>query len=266
MALSYEEALATLQSMFAEPWTRDTLDAVLRHQKGHMENTVDFLLRHGDKDPQMLVDQLAAGKNPDDDTTALDEQLARQLSSPNSGMPSENSSTPAATSSSSGRGIPVTLPDDFLRIPGAGSGSQMESDAALARMLQDQMLSESQQQQRRRTQQRSSSRNVFPGGQAAAGGQPQVNIMDQLSAFGNTARKQFQLFASQVKDRAEGLAAGVPMSATNSNVTNSTNTNSTGNAGGFEMGESRGLLDDNDDDDHDAHRYGNANLAGQTPL
>ena len=60
MAITYEDALATLQSMFGEPWNRESLDYILRNQKGHMENTVDLVLRHGDKDPQILIDQLEA--------------------------------------------------------------------------------------------------------------------------------------------------------------------------------------------------------------
>ena len=99
MALSYEEALETLHSMFADSqWTRDTLDAVLRHQKGHMENTVDFILRHTGKDPQTLVDQLAAGVNPDD-TSAMDAELARQLAAGPSAV--------ASSTTAPRRGTPV---------------------------------------------------------------------------------------------------------------------------------------------------------------
>ena len=40
MSLSYEEALATLKSMFGDQgYTAQDLDAVLRHFGGHMENT-----------------------------------------------------------------------------------------------------------------------------------------------------------------------------------------------------------------------------------
>lgn len=34
MSISYEEALATLQSMFGETWSREDLDTVLRHKQG----------------------------------------------------------------------------------------------------------------------------------------------------------------------------------------------------------------------------------------
>ena len=72
MAISYEEALVTLQAMFTEPWTRQSLDAVLRHEKGHMENTCDVILQHGDQDPQILVDRLKVNV-----TTLRHCQLAR---------------------------------------------------------------------------------------------------------------------------------------------------------------------------------------------
>ena len=36
MSISYEEALSTLQAMFGEPWTRESLDTVLRHFQGYV--------------------------------------------------------------------------------------------------------------------------------------------------------------------------------------------------------------------------------------
>ena len=157
MSITYEEALATLEAMFSAPWNRELLDAVLRHEKGHMENTCDRILNHGDQDPQILVDRLKAG-GPEPQV-ALDEELARQLAT---GGSSTSTSRGGGASSSSaakkkGRGTPTTLPDDFLRVPGykrpAGrSGAPSSSSAAaaangmddetLARMLQDELFSE----------------------------------------------------------------------------------------------------------------------------
>jgi len=70
MAISYEEALVTLQAMFTEPWTRQSLDAVLRHEKGHMENTCDVILQHGEaktEESALLAarEPLTAGAAPD---------------------------------------------------------------------------------------------------------------------------------------------------------------------------------------------------------
>jgi hypothetical protein len=142
MSITYEEALATLQAMFGEPWTRETLDKVLRHEKGHMENTCDRILNHGSQDPQLLIAKLS-GPDPQ---LALDEQLARQLASGSRG-----GSKKSSAAVKNGRGTPTDLPDDFLRIPGfkhtsssaaAGGSNQVMDDAQLARMLQDELFSE----------------------------------------------------------------------------------------------------------------------------
>lgn len=141
MSISYEEALATLQSMFGEPWTRETLDAVLRHQQGHMENTVDLVLRHGDRAPQVLVDQLHSGIDPQTQAMNADAQLARQISQQQEALqqqrrPAAAAAAAAAAATKKGRGTPTTLPEDFLRLPNAVPRvSQMDQDEALARML-----------------------------------------------------------------------------------------------------------------------------------
>ena len=148
MSITYEEALSTLQNMFGEPWNRDTLDTVLRHQKGHMENTVDMILRHGNKDPDILIDQIENGVDPIQSVTAADEQLARQLAQQT--MPlSANTSIPRNISSENervhvGKGKSTTLPEDFLRPPGytPGMTNSVSDDEALARMLQDELFTE----------------------------------------------------------------------------------------------------------------------------
>ena len=136
MSISYEEALETLQSMFGDKWTRDGLDTVLRHHQGHMENTVDMILRHGDGSPEALLKQIEEGIDPRAQTAAMDEALARQLSQPGRA----SSTTTAGSSGSSqkkGRGTPTVLPDDFLRLPNGMNvpSNQMSDDEALARML-----------------------------------------------------------------------------------------------------------------------------------
>jgi hypothetical protein len=142
MSITYEEALATLEAMFGEPWTRETLDAVLRHEKGHMENTCDRILNHGAKDPQILLDRLKTGGS--EPQVAIDEELARQLESGGS------AAAAAPGPAQEGRGTPTELPADFLRIPGykstaaaamASSSGGMD-DATLARMLQDELFAE----------------------------------------------------------------------------------------------------------------------------
>eukprot|EP00591_Stephanopyxis_turris_P010298 CAMPEP_0195519042 /NCGR_PEP_ID=MMETSP0794_2-20130614/14256_1 /TAXON_ID=515487 /ORGANISM="Stephanopyxis turris, Strain CCMP 815" /LENGTH=334 /DNA_ID=CAMNT_0040648125 /DNA_START=65 /DNA_END=1069 /DNA_ORIENTATION=+ len=102
MALSYEEALATLTSMFSHPWTTDSLANVLRHFEGHMENTIEAILNHGDKDPEDLIARLSFGNGDEamhnstrnmntigsnvdqaelERSISMDEQIARQLAS-----------------------------------------------------------------------------------------------------------------------------------------------------------------------------------------
>ena len=168
-----------------------------------MENTVESILGHGEKDPQLLIQNL---KNGGKDATSLDEELARQLSSQvDSGASSTASrsapaaarSTPSTTNNQKrGRGTPTTLPDDFLRIKPVSDQSTLDADEALARMLQDELFSEelrrnpdfahlagrrptNQPQQQRQQQQQAVNRNSF----AARGHQPMPmpNIMEKLS-------------------------------------------------------------------------------------
>jgi hypothetical protein len=134
MSISYEEALATLEAMFSSPWSRETLDLVLRHEKGHMENTCDRILSYGsDKDPKILIQQLQSGQGISSSSSAaaaqhsidLDEEIARQLATQlqgGGGRGSGGGGVPPASSASTttpkGRGTPTVLPKDFLRIPG----------------------------------------------------------------------------------------------------------------------------------------------------
>lgn len=153
MSITYEDALSTLEAMFGAPWTRETLDTILRHEKGHMENTCERILNHGDKDPQILVDRLQSGEP--DPQQAIDEALALQLSAQEQGGGGGGGSRPAAAKgkknaapAKKGRGIPTVLPDDFLRVPGfkipanAGASAAPMDDETLARMLQDELFSE----------------------------------------------------------------------------------------------------------------------------
>jgi CUE domain len=197
MTITYEEALATLQSMFADAWTRDLLDEVLRHEKGHMENTVDLILRHGDKDPKILVDQLAAGIDPQQNAAALDEALARQLSMGNVNGPRSGRGSGAGGGTAPrprGKGKPTTLPDDFLRVPGytPPPQSSLSDDEALARMLQDELFTEELRRNpdfahlaRGRSNVRAPSSSV--GGAAAYAGGPNPAVV-AASKIGEMAR------------------------------------------------------------------------------
>jgi hypothetical protein len=156
MAITYEDALGTLEAMFAAPWTRESLDAVLRHEKGHMENTCERILNHGSQDPELLVDRLKSGGGAGAGAGDMDEQLARQLQAQQSGGNGRRQGGAAAAASApvpvkKGRGTPTELPKDFLRIPGykhrsvagsAAAASGAMDDETLARMLQDELFTE----------------------------------------------------------------------------------------------------------------------------
>lgn len=148
MSITYEEALGTLEAMFGTPWTRESLDAVLRHFQGHMENTVESILHYGDGDPASHIKELKNGTNTD--IIRMDEELAMQLAKEERTKPSSYvaASAPAAPNKKQGRGPVVELPADFLRVPGfSGSSGAADSftvggDEALARMLQDELFSQ----------------------------------------------------------------------------------------------------------------------------
>lgn len=258
MAISYEEALATLQAMFADPWTRQTLDAVLRHEKGHMENTCELILEHGDQDPQILVDRLRAG-GPEPQV-AMDEQLARQLAASNTA--NNNSGSRENISSHKGRGTPTTLPVDFLRLPGfrppearparsnttaATSTEQPMDDETLARMLQDELFSEElarnpdfahlagrQQRSSRRVASSTARLPSAPAGAPLQNPFEGVNVMQKISSMSDGARRRLQLFANNFENKMKGT----PSTATPGSGLQQ----ATGAAA-----ERRGLLDDDDD-------------------
>jgi hypothetical protein len=176
MSITYEEALGTLTAMFTDPWDEDSLDTVLRHFEGHMENTVDAVLAHGDSPPADLLKRLETSKTGAS-IADMDAQLARQLAEQedarqqqsaasnarnnrpttpvrtnvapgwrrgqdanNAAPPQASRDVAAAPAQKKGRGILTQLPLDFLRIP--GRANNMSSDEALARMLQDKLFAE----------------------------------------------------------------------------------------------------------------------------
>jgi CUE domain len=226
MTITYEEALATLQSMFADAWTRDLLDEVLRHEKGHMENTVDLILRHGDQDPKILVDQLAAGIDPQQNAAALDEALARQLSmgnvnGPRSGGGGRAGGAGGGTTRPRGKGKPTTLPDDFLRVPGytPPPQSSLSDDEALARMLQDELFTEELRRNpdfahlaRGRSNVRAPSSSV--GGSAAGGPNPAVVAASKIGEMARnfTANVNRNLAAASAASNNNHTASDDPMS------------------------------------------------------
>lgn len=278
MSITYEQALGTLTAMFKAPWTEDSLDTVLRHFEGHMENTVDAVLTHGEGDPQLLIERLESGTNQEE----LDEQLARELASntpqqhaggnsniannrnvnhmsSHTGMsPSRGAAAANQTPSKKGRGIPTTLPDDFLRIP--GNNGNISSDEALARMLQDKLFADELRNNpefAHLAQGGRANRN-FPAMQRVRAGGNQnegPNIMEALGSMGENAKRRLQELANKVK----------------TNINNIDNNARRGNNGPFRGGggggaaERRGLLDlgEDDDDEQEISFVSNASGSAQ---
>mmetsp|Transcript_7332 Transcript_7332/g.10488 ORF Transcript_7332/g.10488 Transcript_7332/m.10488 type:complete len:287 (-) Transcript_7332:340-1200(-) len=260
MSITYEEALSTLTSMFGEPWTEESLDAVLRHHEGHMENTVESVLSHGDSPPNLLVQKLQNSQQITNEQTALDERLARQLANEGQGAPppsrniqngnvssglSSISPSAAATGVKKGRGAPTELPPDFLRIPD-WNNSGIDDDEKLARMLQDELFSQELKNNpefahlargRSSNSGRGGGNQVKWGSNSRFPGRPPnrsqdgPGIVDALSDLGENAKKRLSLLAARFnKNR------------------NKNETESTGGLGGSSgSSEKKGLLDEDEE-------------------
>jgi len=143
-APSYEEALQTLQAMSAKHWTRHSLDAVLRHEKGHLQNACDRILKHGTKDPQLLLNQLKdedmarriAGSAPQSMAPPLRTSAATLGSQQSTRNPSYN---PSYTSHS-----PTTATTTVSTTTSSSTNTSLEARIAQAKLNSVQTLSEEQ--------------------------------------------------------------------------------------------------------------------------
>ena len=263
MSITYEEALATLEAMFAAPWTRATLDQVLRLEKGHMENTCDRILNHGSGDPQDLIDRLKTGEP--EPQIALDEELARQLAVGGNRQPNASSSNRPAKKA---RGTPTELPPHFLRLPGykppraahagaagATSGAGAEDgmdDETLARMLQDELFSQELARNpdfahlarggrggtrgaAPATRGRASDARMPP--RAAANAEEGPKMTEKLANLGVEARRRLQMFAANFEQKLNTL---------NNNNTEAAAGRATMRENSGVEAERRGLLDEDD--------------------
>lgn len=258
MSITYEEALATLESMFGAPWTRESLDQVLRHFQGHMENTVESILGHGDGDPAALLAKLTTQSTADSTTTAAaqnDQELARQLARQEQDQQQRTAtSRPRGVppqSKKKGRGTAIDLPPDFLRVPnysgrgGQEGGQVMDQDEALARMLQDELFSQELANNpefahlaRGRQNPRGQPQRTIQRASAAAHQGPQFDgkkIMKNITAMGNDTKKKLHMFAAQWSNRFASSAAGESGAA-----------GASAGSGVAGAHETRGLLDGDD--------------------
>uniref|UniRef100_A0A7S1U322 CUE domain-containing protein n=1 Tax=Phaeomonas parva TaxID=124430 RepID=A0A7S1U322_9STRA len=224
MAVSFEDAVATLHGMFSS-YDRDTLGRILTQNNYHMENTVEAILKlegEGDKPAEdtsgdaELAARLAA---------ELNQQPTMEQAGASSGVPPSAPQAAAAAGGGGGakpagpkgRGALVTLPDGFLRIPGGGVASstsheQLLSDEQLARMLQNEMFREELE----RDAELSRYVNEGGGGGAAAsrtsagqaGGSPsnKPSMMTRFGSMSSAARARLSAMAVRFNNRQGGAA------------------------------------------------------------
>lgn len=235
MSITYEEALATLTSMFTAPWTEDSLDTVLRHFEGHMENTVDAVLAHGDAEPSELLrrlDSSQSGATIED----MDEVLARQLATGSPQTNSQPAQPPAPpvrpAAAQKGRGTPTDLPADFLRIPG-GPTNNISDDEALARMLQDKLFAEEIRNNPEFAHLARGQRGAFPGNANRQSQGETPDVIKSLQGMGQQAKLRFQDMAAKFKKK----------------IKEKQNQNQSNGYSQVGVAERRGLLDIHDDDD-----------------
>lgn len=127
-ALRYEEAISILEGMF-EGWPRESLGEVLQANSYNMEATVEAILALG-APPSHAVSADRGSAGP------VVSPASREVRAPAAPAPAEER-----------RGKAVTLPDDFLRVPGrkgpavpSGVQQQLALDEQVALMLQDELF------------------------------------------------------------------------------------------------------------------------------
>lgn len=120
--VSFEDAVATLESMFPD-WDPRDLEKMLVANRNHVENTIDAIFQVGEP-PRPKANIVHVGPTP-----------RPSMNTPPPGRPS-------MSSSDSYRGRRVQLPDDFLRTPNGfhASNNAAFDDEQLALMLQNEMF------------------------------------------------------------------------------------------------------------------------------
>jgi hypothetical protein len=138
MALSYEEGMATLRSIFPS-WDAEVLAQLLEANEGHLENTIDMALTMEPPGAASTSPAVAVARTPPPAPTPARTQVHTPQSRQQSLSPRVKQ-----------RASRVKLPDDFLRLPGGGGDGgrdramteQERQDAQLAQMMQDEIFRE----------------------------------------------------------------------------------------------------------------------------
>ncbi|KAJ0411991.1 hypothetical protein ATCC90586_009948 [Pythium insidiosum] len=135
MALSYDEGMATLRSIFPS-WDPQVLSELLEANQGNLESTIEMALSMEPPAPSPVR------------TAAAPSVRTPPPPAPSRQLPYNPPRASPRARDPSGRRSRVTLPDDFLRLPsdlsdavGAHALSDQEQrDEMLARMLQDEIF------------------------------------------------------------------------------------------------------------------------------
>jgi hypothetical protein len=90
--IPFEQALKTLGDMFGSSWTPDRLNVVLRHEQGSMDQACDRILSHGDKDPQLLINELLGNTTTTTTTTTATTPTTRTRTAAHAAPPHPNES------------------------------------------------------------------------------------------------------------------------------------------------------------------------------
>ncbi|DBA04643.1 TPA: hypothetical protein N0F65_012226 [Lagenidium giganteum] len=140
MAVSYEDGMAALKSMFPS-WEPQALADLLEANQGHLENTIDMALSMEPPAPAAPA-PAPARSTPRSPPPPPAPAQGFTLSPTARNSNHQRTSAPA----SSARRPRVMLPDDFLRLPGDEPwdgrelSEQEARDAILAEMLQDEIF------------------------------------------------------------------------------------------------------------------------------
>lgn len=148
MALSYEEGMSALRTMFPS-WDAPVLAELLEANEGHLENTIDMVLT---MEPPVSNDTQSASSAHSHGTSAHHSDADYNSYA----LPAASSSSTYAEAASSNvsprrkaghqRASRVTLPNDFLMLPMDSSyghhelSDQEQRDAIFAEMLQNEIF------------------------------------------------------------------------------------------------------------------------------
>eukprot|EP01038_Epipyxis_sp_PR26KG_P007693 gene7693-10464_t len=245
MSISFEDAVATLKSMFAD-WDEETLSAILISNNYHVEHAIETVLSmSGD-----VANSSSSVPQQSNNDNGNSENLLFMHDIPPAGL---KESKPKATkkrqvsNNSRHRGLKCDLPDDFLRPPNWKQNNAAIADEQLALMLQNELFQKEVRElmgnefMNMRQPSAVGNRGVPNGRINGAGSTPtndqtdpqDLGILKALSSMGTAAKKNLTLLAERF------------------NSGNTTTGHSTYGSSNNKPSEFQSLVNDNDDEDED---------------